>query len=335
MSHRWLTLLPGLLLAAPAALSMPQAGSKAEGNAVRVHLQPKLVPGDVIRYRVQFQTTNQTTRSGAITDPQGPGREAVTWDAVLRLEVLDGSAPNSTASSSPGKGAIRLRTTYEKSSATLKSDLPDPEQQNIEKQYAQMQGKSMEFTLAADGHISNVQGLEDVVSDRDAVKAAQQWMAQFSSSAAGPAGGIAIGDTWSAEEPASLPLANHAWRTESTYLRNEACPSENLASNPALSSGGMCAVIRAQLTLTGPKAQKDATPEEYKRNGLETSGTWSGAGESLSYVALDTGWLVSVTQEMSEQMDVTISNGPHVSVHYAGAVTSRSSMSPAAPDPGN
>jgi hypothetical protein len=307
----------------------PQKGTTAGGAPSRVHLQPKLVPGDVMRYQVQFQTTSQTTRSGVVSDPQGPSQTVVTWDAILRVEVLP--APSAAAGAA---GAIRLRTTYEKSVARLDSDTPDPEQESVEKQYAQMEGKSMEFTLDGAGRVSNVQGLEGIVSGADAVKAAGQWMAQFSASTGAPAAGIALGEKWNSEESAaSLPLAGYVWHTDSTYLRNEACHPASLASAPAPSAGESCAVILAQLTLRGPRSKKDPTPQEFRRNGLETSGVWSGSGDSLTYISLENGWVVSVTQNMSEQMDVTISKGSENGMHYAGTVATRSSLSLVPPDP--
>src|SRR3954470_18312515 len=67
-------------------------GSSPNNSAAtsgRVILAPKLVRGDVMRYRIQFQTTSQTSHTGAVHDPQGPSQLTVTWDATVRLEVLD------------------------------------------------------------------------------------------------------------------------------------------------------------------------------------------------------------------------------------------------------
>ena len=188
----------------------------------------------------------------------------------------------------------------------------------------------MEFTRNSDGRISDVKGLEDIVSGQDAVKAAAQWMTQFSSGTAMPSAGIAPGEKWSSDEPASsLPLSGHVWRTDSTYLRNEPCRPATLAgaAPPSTSDGETCAVILTQLTLLRPRSKKDLTPDEFRRNNLTTSGTWSGSGDSLTYISLQTGWVVSVTQSMSEQMDVTISTAPEDAVHYVGTVATRSSMS--------
>lgn len=337
--------------AQPAPRAQSSGPAKAPAVAPRIHLQPKLFPGQVLRYKIQFQTTSQTQRSGAIADPQGPLQTLVTWDAVLRVEVLSATNPaasssggsNSSGSKAPIPGAIRLRTTYEKSSATLQSDTPDPEQQSVEAQYARMEGKSLEFTLDPDGHVSDVQGLEGIVSGQDAIAAAQQWLQQFSAGASEPAAGVVPGDTWTSEDPASsLPLAGRIWRSDSSYLRNGPCPSEDpvpssASSSPSssassstapapFSSSDTCAVILSELNLISQRAQKDATPPQYSAAGLKTAGSWDGSGKSVSYISVQTGWVVSVAQDMSQQMDVTITPRGE-GVRYAGSVTTRSSMS--------
>jgi hypothetical protein len=130
-----------------------------------------------------------------------------------------------------------------------------------------------------------------------------------------------------------LPLAGLVWRTGSTYLRNEPCRLPD--PNGAAPSGGagapaqaaeMCAVILARLDLAAPHALKDQTPEEYRRGDLHSAGKWTGDGDSLTYVSLQTGWVVSVTQNASEQMDVTIEHKTGGALRYAGSVTTRSQL---------
>ena len=344
----------------------PQKASQGSSALPRTNLKPRLQPGDVIRYRLELQTTSETTtHTGAISDPQGPSQLVVTWDAVVRLEVLGAppSAPEQNASTqaSPGVAsglpqaralpaksqalapsatqAMRIRTVYEKSAATVQSDTPDPAAEGIQKQYGQLEGHSIEFTLGADGHISDVRGLEGVVSDDKARSAAEQWLAQISGKSSAPAGGIVPGQNWTSEEAAaSMPLAGLFWRTDSSYVRNESCQAANppgsvgAADTPA-AAGESCALILSRLTLIAPRVLRDPTPEEFRRNGLHTSGHWTGSGESLSYVSLKNGWVVSVTQTGTEEMDVTIANGTEaVSVRYAGAIRTRSDLSLLPPD---
>ncbi len=325
---RWvLATLVLAMVASPVTQSRPRSdsgvGVAASGNS----LQPKFVPGQVFRYQVQFQTMTDTKRTGAVTDPQGPLQTVVTWDAVLRVEVLE--APR-TGSGSPsaGSGTIRVRTTYEESAARLQSDTPNPARESIERKYTQLEGRSMEFTLAGDGGVSSIRGLEGILTDPEDVKAAVQWIAQFSAGASGPPPDVVPGEQWSSEQAAeSLLLSGFVWRTDSSYLRNEPCRPATPAGAAAASGGESCAVILVRLALVPPQSKKDVTPEEYRRSGLQTSGSWDGSGESLSYISLQTGWIVSMTQTVSEQMDVSISTGPGTVLRYAGTVDTRSLMS--------
>jgi len=292
----------------------------------KVILAPKYVPGQVVRYQLQTTTRTESQRGGAIQDPQGPGQLTITWNAITRMEVL---SAGQDASGKPD-GSVRLRSTYEKSAATADSTTYDPEADSIESRYHELEGRSFEFTLDATGHVKDIQGFADLRSTgpdsgADALRA---WLGQFSSVAGGPRGGIAVGETWTTDQPvASAPLANLVWRARSTYERNEPCQAGRSAGAADPTAGQTCAVILSKLELTGSRPGKDATPESYKDRGLRTEGSWTGSGDSLTYVSLATGRLVSVTQTSSEQMDFTVSTtGGEKRMVYKGAVQSRSRM---------
>jgi hypothetical protein len=289
-------------------------------------LQPKLVPGDVLRYQVEFRTTSDTKAGGSVSDPEGPSHVVITWNSRVRLDVLP--APDNAAA-----GARRLRTTYEQSNATVQSDSPDPQTDAIVKQYQQLEGHSIEFTLAPDGTVTAVSGLESLQYDQSTVNAAQQWMSQLSAGGAVPSGAFSPGMTWSSEQNAdSLPLAGLAWRTDSTYLRNESCGSALPSGATSSQAADACAVILMSLTLSPSRSKSDATPEDFRRNGLQSSGHWTGSGDSLSYVSLRTGWVVSASQSSMQEMDVNITNALGATVHYAGTVATHSQMSLLPPD---
>lgn len=319
--------------------------------AARPNLRPKLIPGEVMRYQVEFQTTSDTKSGGAVQDPEGPSHIVIVWDAKVRIEVLGGppdtsggsppAAPNAksaTGQNAAGENAaaantLRLRTTYEQSSATVQSDTPDPQSETIIKQYQQLEGRSIEFTLGPDGNVSAVSGLEGVLSDQNAIQAAQQWMAQLSAGGSAPAAGAVPGMTWSSEQLAdALPLAGLTWRTDSTYLRDESCQPALPAGAAASQRDDTCAVILMSLTLSPSRSKGDATPEEFRRNGLQSSGHWTGSGDNLSYVSLRTGWVVSASQSSTQEMDVNISNAQGATVHYGGTVQTHSQISLLPPD---
>jgi hypothetical protein len=139
---------------------------------------------------------------------------------------------------------------------------------------------------------------------------------------------VTVGETWTADLPfENPPLAGLVWKIQSTYLRNEPChlPNADGDQNPA--SGEICAVILTKLDLAGARTGSDATPDSYKKQGLKTEGTLNATGDSLSYIALKDGQLVSLTQNSNEQMDFSVSslNGEdHKS--FQGVVQSRTQL---------
>ena len=106
-------------------------------------------------------------------------------------------------------------------------------------------------------------------------------------------------------------------------------PTAGVAS---AASGESCAVILTHISLVPPKsAQKSGSAGEPKPapgpiEGMHTVGNWSGSGESLIYVSLRSGWVVSVSQSGGEKMDVIIINEHLESMRYAGAVHSHVSL---------
>ncbi len=317
MKH--LAYLLGVLLCASTstAAPAPQARDKPTPPA-RIKLRPQFVPGRVLRYHMEFRSTTEGQRSGLVVDPQAPTRLEVTWSAVVKVEVLSATSE-----------ATRLRTTYEKSTATARSDTFDPEAAEIEEQYHRLEGHSIEFSLDAEAKIGEVRGLQEILGDSKTASAARDSLAQLAGSTSLPREGIAPGLKWSSRQSAAnAPLAGVVMRTESTYLRDERCRPDEPAGprNPlALET---CAVILTRFAMSQPHAPRDPTPEEYRKNGLRTAGKWRGSGESLTYVSLRSGWVVSVTQSGEQDMDVTVSTRQSgSSLRYAGHVRSQSQIS--------
>ena len=329
-------LFAGSILAHPANAGLrAQARTKVPTAPPVISLRPKLEPGQVRRYRVQLQTITNTKRSGAVSDPQGPSQLAVTWDAIVKLEVLAEAGPPPSNSSGPKTGSgktaaadenppsapLRVRTTYEQSTASVKSDSPDPQAEDIQQRYKQLEGRVIEFTVGMDGRVSDVRGLEAVFDDEEVRRAAEQWMAQVSGTTLAPQG-VALGQSWNSGQPAtSMPLAGMIWRSNSIYLRNEPCRPADTATP---SSSELCAVILTHQSVLPRKQLRDPTPDDYRRNGLHTSGRWTGTGESLSYLSLQTHSAVSVTQDSSQQIDFTVTNSAGSSIHYAGTIETHS-----------
>ncbi len=329
-------LLPVILvMAAVSAIcaQSPSAKLFAQKSATapqKVTLTPQYVQGQVIRYQMQATTITDARHGGAIRDPQGSTKLTVVWNAITRLEVL---SIEKNVQGNP-TGTMRLRSTYEKSEATAESGSYDPESVSIEEKYRALEGKSFEYTVDAAGQISKIEGFEGGDGPGTPADAIRNSLGQVSSGANGPRAGIIIGQTWTTDLPVpSAPLAGLTWRSHSTYERNEPCQLAANASSPAPANGETCAVILTKLSLVGSRSGKDATPESYRKMGLTTAGTWTGEGDTLSYVSIISGRLVSVTQSSTEKMDFTLTHEDGEHMTYQGSVQSHSHLALLPPAP--
>jgi hypothetical protein len=327
-----LLMLPMLLLTSIVLAGAQQ--NRPPVLAAHPTFQPRFMPGQVMRYRMTLESGSSTRQSGSVKDPQGPAGLDVTWDATIRMEVFAVEGGPAAASAVPIGPPVRLRMTYENSRATVRSDTVDPQTDRIEQQYARLTGHSIEFRL--DGsRVSDVRGLEDFVADDRARSTVEQWIVQFSALSAVPAKAGVPGQKWNSSQPADLPLAGFSWRTDATYLRNEPCRLAGAPSGAGApvastrSERADCAVILSRLALITTRPLRDPTPDDYRRNNLRTSGRWTGSGQGRMYVSLDTGWVVSSTQESTQEMDITIADAAPAStnaVRHAGSVTTRSQV---------
>jgi len=316
----------GILVSA-SALALAASGK-------RVRLTPQYVPGATLRYQIESRNTTTGTTTTPIVNPEGGKQSSLVVHLLVRLDVL--SAPSAAA-----PGAARLRATFEKSSAESQSDAFDPAQPSVSEQYARLRGQSAEFTVASSGQIVDVKGFEDAGTDRSVVQSALSWLASLSVAGGFPPDGVEIGRKWKAERPVEgAPLAGIVWRIESAYLRDEPCIPEAAASGaarPSSSPPESCAVILSRFEIPrGGSSRADSTPEDYRRNGLRVSGSWTGTGESLKYVSLSTGLLVRSTETSDQQMDYKISSAATgSSIERKAQVHSQSEiiLVPASPSP--
>jgi hypothetical protein len=206
----------------------------AASDHQRVHLLPQFKPGDSLRYQIESQMTSAGTTTTPIVNPEGATQVKQSVSIILRLDVLEvqPAASSSAGASGPKaarptnrapatnavSGPMRIRATYEKSSATSESDAYDPTSASLADQYNRLEGRSMEFTLEPDGKIIDVKGLEDMLSNPSAAQTVRTWMAGLSSSAGFPQQGIEIGQKWSREQPLTgVPLDRLFWHTEANY----------------------------------------------------------------------------------------------------------------------
>ena len=90
-------------------------------------------------------------------------------------------------------GSVRIRATYEKSSATFESDAYDPASSKITEQYQNLEGRSLEYVMEPDGQLAHFMGLDDLLANRSVAENIPSWMNGLSSAARIPKDGIEVG----------------------------------------------------------------------------------------------------------------------------------------------
>jgi hypothetical protein len=291
----------------------------------RINLVAKFVPGETMSYQIDTRTTTTGKIIAPIANPEGPSNLSQTISLLVRLDVLD-VQQDTTASPS----AVRFHATFEKSQARSESDAVDPDEPSLASQYSQLQGKSIDFTLGPTGQIVDVKGVEGIFPSRSASDPMLSWVQAISVADRLPRTGITIGQKWTSEHPIEgLPLSDVIWRTKSTYLRDEPCALPARPSPPPVGAAARtCAVILTSFEISRRgSARSDATPEEYLRNGLRTSGSWTGSGESLDSFSLATGLLQSSTRTSTQEVDYEIRSASTGSrIHRLGKMQTQSEI---------
>ena len=308
--------------------------------AERLHLRPNFTVGQVLRYQITTRTTTTSNTTTPIVNAESASQLKQTLLMQLRIDVL-AVDPGSNGAA----GTVRLRATYEKANATSESDSYDPDAATLVDQFDKLEGRAVEFTIDADGKLSHVAGLDQLLANPVASNTVRSSMAGLSASALFPKEGIVIGQKWTNEQPIeNTPLAGLTWRTESTYVRDESISVQTLddaaadatpATTPsdavptttaAPAAETPCAIIVTKFQIVRHRSEHgDATPPDYVHNGLRTSGTWTGSGESLDSISLATGLIVRSTQTTTQNMDFEVLSPTTGSkIHYVGQVETQS-----------
>src|ERR1700723_803143 len=302
-----LAIFAAMLVAILCALAAPLDSATAQ----RLHLNPKFSVGQVLRYQISTHTITTSNTTTPIVDAEGSSQLKQNLFIQLRIDVL-AVQPGANGA----VGTIRLRATYEKASATSETDSYDPGADSLVDQFDKLEGRAVEFTIDADGKLSHVAGLDQLLANPVASNTVRSSMAGLSASALFPKEGIVIGQKWTSEQPIeNSPLAGLTWRTESTYVRDESISVQTLddaaadatpATTPsdavptttaAPAAQTPCAIIVTKFQIVRHGSEHgDATPPDYVHNGFRTSGTWTGSGESLDSISLATGLIVRSTQ---------------------------------------
>ena len=96
-------------------------------------------------------------------------------------------------------------------------------------------------------------------------------------------------------------------------------------------------MVLTEFSLVRHGSRSEQTPEEYLRNGLRTSGAWTGSGESLDSISLATGRVIRSIQSSTQDLDFAIaSTNTGSRMTYKGKIESQTQiylLPPAAASP--
>lgn len=281
----------------------------ATGGAERPTLFPKLHAGHTFTYLIEYRTQKNVKTESRVVTPSGPQNDQSGARWLLRVEILDVHPDGRRA-------AIHARSQFE----SLDSKLA-PDQQGSDKAAPAAESKSVEFTILPDGRADAVKGIEALFPEQRV--AWQAWLRQFAIAGIFPRDGVKRGQTWKSTEVEESPslIARLEWEKSASYVRDEPCApvqlSELGAAAPNKSASETCAVILTHAVLKQKSSPKDTTPEDFRLHDLRTTGTASGANETITYISLKTGLVVRVKEDAKQFMDVVIAKADGSNqVHY-------------------
>src|SRR5438093_8424766 len=210
---RRLKQIAGLLLLPAATLC---AGDR------RVHLIPKLQPGQTITYLIRVHSAKTVKTESKVVAPMGPNAAQLDANGLLRVEILDVQETGS-------KAAIHARAQFLTLDSGVSSKVKGDTKSKGEKQSVGFAGKFVEFTISPDGSVNNPNGLDSLFPEQQ--QAWQQWVARFALAWTLPANGMKLGEKWKSEqaEQAGAPISGLNWARESMYVRDEPCQASQVS----------------------------------------------------------------------------------------------------------
>ena len=281
----------------------------AAAGAGRPTLFPKLHAGQTFTYLIEYRTQKNVKTESRVVTPSGRQNDQATAQWLLRVEILDVHPDGRRAT-------IHARSQFESVASKLA-----PDQQGNDKAAPATESRPVEFTILADGRADAVAGIEALFPEQRV--AWQAWLRQFAIAGIFPRDGVKRGQKWKSTEveESPSPIIRLEWEKSATYVRDEPCApvqlSELDAAAPKKSSSETCAVILTHAVLKQKSSPKDTTPEDFRLHDLRTTGTASGANETITYISLQTGLVVRVKEDAKQFMDVVIAKADGSNqVHY-------------------
>jgi hypothetical protein len=290
----------------------------------RVSLLPKLQAGQTVLYLIRFKSDKKIKTESRVASPMAPTAAQIDAHGLLRVEILD-------VQMAGGKPVIHAKGQFLTLDTGVWLKKPGDKKPDGDKLRVDPAGKSIEFTILADGSIDKIAGLDSLFPEQQ--QAWQEWAARFALAWTISAQGLKIGDKWKSEqlEPAASPIAALSWARDSMYVRNEPCHASQLSPtgefSPASGPADTCAVLLTTAKRQQKSSTKDATPEVFKLHELKTMGTAKGMNEIITYISLTTGLVLRATEEANQQMDVVVAKADGSNrVHYNVDATSHSEV---------
>src|ERR1700730_11169547 len=291
-----------------------QALLAASASTARTMLFPKLRAGQTLTYLVQYHTQKNVKTESRVVTSAGPDDAQTDARWLLRIEILDVRQQGERA-------AIHARSQFQNVDSGLSPKNPADKQAPSDKNAVSPNTKSVEFTILPDGRADAVTGLDDLFSEQR--QAWQEWLRQFAIAAIFPRGGVKRGQSWKTTEleQSPSPIVHLEWEKEATYVRDESCTAVQIAAagvvTPTNSQPETCAVVLTRAVLKQKSSPKDTTPGDFKLHALRTMGTASGTNETISYISLQSGLVVRVTEDAKQFMDVIVAKADGSNqVHY-------------------
>jgi len=308
-------------LAAVLAAVLVMPGAHASDKAPKVSLVPRYHAGQSLRYQIDMSSHASSQTMGPILNPQGARKLDRTIRIIVRLDVR--SAEGMTAES---MGRIRMRATYDEVDFASSTDAFDQGEQQLADKVKQLEGKSVEFTLEPSGEVTGLEAPSELAPDPAAQAQLRQGLAGLLPGNTSSLRSIAAWDKWSSVAPINYaPLAGLSWRNDSTYVRNESCVDADPRAE--------CAIILTRSLIVQKAREGEQTPKEYLQNGLRSMGNWTGTGQSLADISLETGLVTRLTQTGTQDLAFVItSEVSHSKLRYFGHVDNQTEIKLLSPE---
>jgi hypothetical protein len=291
----------------------------AAASTARATLFPRLHAGQTFTYYIQYRIKKNVKTESRVVTHTGPQDAETDAEWLLHVDILDVHPQGERA-------VIHARSQF-RSVASAMAQTNTGVQQPSGSAAPSLESKPVEFTILPDGRVDSVTGLADLFPDQRQVW--QVWLRQFAIAGVFPRDGVKRGQSWKSSEPeqAPSPIVKLEWEKQATYVRDEPCTpiqfSETGIVTPKNSPTESCAVVLTSAVLKQKSSPKDTTPGDFRLHDLRTTGSATGKNETISYISLQSGLIVRVTEDAHQFMDVLVakadaSNKIHYNVEATG-----------------